>query len=295
MSSEFEDRYRQICPDFSAKAIELPALRVNTLKIDDCALVKRLEERKIKLEKIPYLKDGYWYEASFSVGSTSEYLQGYYYLQGVASQVVAEVLTPKSGELVLDMAAAPGGKCTHLAQLMKGKGTVIALDTDAQRLASLRNNCERLMVKNVVMVKKDARFAHELGMEFDRVLLDAPCSGNFCSEPGWFAKRNLADIKRNGEMQKELLKAAYVALKKGGTLVYSTCSLEPEEDELVIDWFLKKHDDIKLVDMKLKIGDPGITEWDGEEVTPGLKKTRRFWPHRTQTEGFYVAKMRKEN
>ncbi len=289
----FENRYKRICPDF-ALGEERKALRVNTLKADACALVKRLAAKKVKLERIGFLRDGYYYEAGFSLGATPEYLQGYYYLQGAASQLVAELLAPKPGERVLDMAAAPGSKTTHLAQLMKGEGVIVALDANAQRLAALRNNCERLMAGNVVMVKKDARFAADLGLAFDRVLLDAPCSGNYCSEQGWFEKRRIDEIKGNARVQKELLKAAHACLKPGGVLVYSTCSLEPEEDELVIDWFLGKYDDLELADLAIDVGDEGITEWEGRKLDPALSKTRRFWPHRTRTEGFFVAKLRKK-
>lgn len=289
----FENRYRTICPDFTSDVHERPALRVNTLKIDDHALAKRLQQKRVKLEKIFFLKDGYYYEAGFSLGATPEYLQGYYYIQGAASQLVAEILAPAPGESVLDMAAAPGSKTTHLAQLMRNEGVIVALDTHAQRLAALRNNCERLLVKNVILLKKDARFAADLGMKFDKVLLDAPCSGNFCSEDDWFSKRRIEDIKGNARTQKELLRAAYAVLKPGGTLVYSTCSLEPEEDELVIDWFLEKYADVELLNVTLPLGDEGVTEWEGKPLNPVLKHARRFWPHRTQTEGFFVAKLRK--
>jgi NOL1/NOP2/sun family putative RNA methylase len=290
----FENRYRKICPDFTSEMKERSALRVNTLKIAESALVKRLQQKKVKLEKINYLDNGYYYDAGFSLGATPEYLQGYYYLQGAASQLVAKIHGPEAGETVLDMTAAPGSKTTHLAQLMRNEGVIVALDTHAQRLAALRNNCERLLVKNVVMLKKDARFATDLGMKFDKVLLDAPCSGNFCSEDGWFETRRIEDVKENGRVQRELLRAAHNVLKPGGTLVYSTCSLEPEEDELIINWALEKFPDLELMDIGLDVGDEGIVEWEGQKLHSTLVKARRFWPHKTQTEGFFVAKLRKK-
>jgi len=289
----FVNRYKKIRPDFSLGE-ERKALRVNTLKADARALVKRLQQKKIKLEKIDFLRDAYYYDAGFSLGATPEYLQGLYYLQGAASQLVALILDPQPGERVLDMAAAPGSKTTHLAQLMGNEGAIVALDTNTQRLAALRNNCERLLVKNVLSLKKDVRFAQDLGVAFDRVRLDAPCSGNYCSEQGWFERRRIEDVKGNARTQRELLKAAHAVLKPGGTLVYSTCSLEPEEDELVIDWFLEKYDDVELLDMAIPLGDEGVTEWEGRRLNPELRKTKRFWPHRTGTEGFCVAKLRKD-
>jgi len=290
----FENRYRKICPGFTSDVTERKALRVNTLKAEASVIVKRLQQKHVTLEKIPFVAHGYHYEAGFSLGATPEYLQGYYYLQGAASQAVAEVLDPQPGETILDMAAAPGSKATHIAMLMQNTGTLVCLDSNTQRLAALRNNCERLLVKNAVLLKKDGRFARDLAMQFDRVLLDAPCSGNFCSEEGWFEKRNLTDIQQNGRVQRELLKAAHDVLKTGGVLVYSTCSLEPEEDELVINWLLEKYADLELVELTLSVGDPGITEWDHQTLNPSLAKTRRFWPHKTSTEGFFVAKLRKK-
>jgi tRNA (cytosine40_48-C5)-methyltransferase len=291
--SYFENRYRKIVPDFTSEAQERPALRVNTLKTDDRAIVKRLAAKQVQLEKVPWLSHGYWYDAAFSLGATPEYLQGYYYLQGAASQLVAEILAPLPSDIVLDMAAAPGSKTTHLAQLMGNAGTIVALDSNVQRLAALRNNCERLLVKNVLLFKKDARFVSDLGMRFDKVLLDAPCSGNFCSEEDWFDKRSIEDVKGNARTQRELIRAAYNVLKPGGVLVYSTCSLEPEEDELVVDWLLGKYPDLELLKLGIPVGDEGITEWEGKQLNPELRKTRRFWPHRTGTEGFFVAKLLK--
>lgn len=289
----FTHRYARMIPDFTTTVTVKPALRVNTLKITPSRLVKRLAEKGVALEKVPFLRHGYYYRANFSLGATPEYLLGYYYLQGAASQVVAEVLEPRPGETVLDMAAAPGSKTTHMAQLMRNEGVIVALEVNAGRLAAVRNNCERLLVKNVVLVKKDARFAPDLGVVFEKVLLDAPCSGNFCSEEGWFAKRQLGDIERNVRMQRALLKAARKVLAPGGVLVYSTCSLEPEEDELVIDWFIQKYPDMRVVETGVEVGSSGLTAWEGRSLAPSLALTRRFWPHKTGTEGFFIAKMKK--
>ena len=290
--SFFENRYRRMRADFTTKVKERSALRVNTLKISAHELVRRLEAKRVKLEKIPWLQDGYWFEARFSLGSTPDYLQGHYYLQSAASQLVAEILDPQPAESVLDMAAAPGSKTTHLAQRMGNTGTIYALDENAHRLAALRNNCERLLARNVVMLKKDARFVRDLGLQFDRVLLDAPCSGNFCSEQDWLLKRRIEDVQANARVQHELLKAAVLVLKPGGVLVYSTCSLEPEEDELAIDWILKKAA-LSLEKIEVGIGDSGMVSWEGKDLHPSLALAHRFWPHRTGTEGFFIAKLRK--
>mgnify|MGYP006301691283 CR=1 FL=1 len=242
---------------------------------------------------LTFVPTAYWYEADFSLGATPEYLQGWYYLQETASLLPPLILDPKEEELVLDMAAAPGSKTTQLAQLMHGKGAIVALDADAMRLISLRNNIERLGIANIAIYKKDARFADDLKQSFDKVMLDAPCSGNYCIEKDFFTKRTVSDFKQRSRLQKELLKSAYKVLKVGGTLVYSTCSLEPEEDELVVDWFIKQYPDMVLQKIDLPIGDPGLTKVFEEELDPSLANTLRLWPHKTQTQGFFIAKLLK--
>ncbi|MBR9700378.1 RsmB/NOP family class I SAM-dependent RNA methyltransferase [Candidatus Woesearchaeota archaeon] len=291
MTEFFLRRYREICPDVTMEhATKRQALRVNTSKTTAKELIATLTKRDAKLEKIPWLENGYWIEADFSPGATQEYLLGHYYLQGPLSQLTCEILKPKGR--ILDMAAAPGGKTTYLAQ-MSPDSVVIALDNDAARLAVVRNNVERLGLPNVVCVKKDARFVRDLGERFDSIILDAPCSGNFCSESGWAEKRTLQDIKANARVQRELLKAAYFALETGGSILYSTCSLEPEEDELVVDWLLKKYENIDLVPIELEIGDQGAITWNGKDLDKRLSRTRRFWPHKTGEEGFFMALLRR--
>lgn len=292
----FLNRYRKIDPSVRIvppKELQ-QALRINLLRTTEKELLHNLSSRGAFLKKIDWLKLGYYSKSSFSPGATPEYLLGHYYLQGPLSQLVCEVLDPKPGSAVLDMAAAPGGKTTYLAQLVGEKGMVIALDNDASRLSSVRNNVERLGAANVICVKKDARFAIDLGRKFDSVLLDAPCSGNFCSEDNWFAKRKLEDIKQNARVQKELLRAAYSCLEGGGRLLYSTCSLEPEEDELVIDWALKKYLDLSVVPLNLPLGDAGIVSWEGQELDRSIAGTKRFWPHKTGAEGFFIALLEKK-
>jgi tRNA (cytosine40_48-C5)-methyltransferase len=280
---------------YTCKLIKLQhSLRINTLKTTEKEMISRLKELGVKLTKIDYTDNGYYYETTFSLGATSEYLQGYYYLQEAASQLPPKVLNPKSEDVVLDMCAAPGSKTTQIAQLMNNKGTLVALDADPRRLFALRNNLERCGVSNTMLYKKDARFVFDLGLQFDKVLLDAPCSGNYAIEEDFFIKKSVDGIRERSRLQKELLKAAVKVLKKGGTLVYSTCSLEPEEDEMNIDWLLDKYPDMKLEDTELKIGDPGLTEAFGKKLNPEMKKCRRFWPNKTETEGFFIAKLVKK-
>jgi len=193
---------------------------------------------------------------------------GLYYLQDAASQLPALVLNPAPHSLVLDMAASPGGKTTQLAALMHNTGTIIALDVHAGRLSSLKNNLERIGVRNTITYKKDARFCTDLKTTFDHILLDAPCSGNFCVEPRFFEEKTLQGITERSKLQKELFKAAVRVLKPGGSLVYSTCSLEPEEDELVVDWALRKYPELEIVDIDLSVGDRAACVVSGSTLSP---------------------------
>ncbi|MBN1275041.1 RsmB/NOP family class I SAM-dependent RNA methyltransferase [Candidatus Woesearchaeota archaeon] len=288
----FLSRYEELGERFSPADVSVrQSLRINTLKRPEREVVRMLREKGVRLERVPGVPAAYFYDAPFSLGATPAYLQGAYYLQEAASQLPVLALDPAPGDVVLDMAAAPGSKTTQLAQLMRDDGVVVALDSDAVRLGSLRNNVERMGVSCVACYKKDARFAADLGLLFDKVLLDAPCSGNFCIEPGYFAERSLEDVRGRARLQKELLKSAYKVLRPGGVLVYSTCSLEPEEDELVIDWFINKYGDASLSETGLVMGDPGLTAVFGRELDASLRLCRRLWPHKTGTQGFFIARM----
>ncbi len=290
----FLRRYEKLGAKFDPSEISVrKSLRVNTLKIDESTLASRLNKRGVRLEKIPFLPGAYWYESDFSLASTNEYLQGYYYLQEAASQTTARVLDPCPGELVLDMSAAPGGKTTQLAALMQNKGLILAVDSNVLRLDSLANNLERLGVKIVVAHKKDARYIDDFNVLFDKLLLDAPCSGNFADDDTWFESRFIQGVEHSAEKQKELLSAAVKVLKKGGVMVYSTCTLEPEENELNIHWLLEKYPDLVLEDTGLEIGSAGLTDIFGEKLNPDIRKCRRFWPHETGTQGFFIARIKR--
>ena len=264
----FIERYKKLGWEFSEFDIK-KAIRVNTLKITRDKLQKRLEALGIETSKIDFAADGLLIEkAKFSPGSSVEYLLGYYYMQGAASQIPAQLLGPKETDMVLDCCAAPGGKATHLSQLMKNKGIVIALDKKSQRLIALKNNLERMGSSNVVVYNIDALNVSSLNMKFDRILLDAPCSGNFTQGPGWFEKRDMDGIRGNAENQKKLFEACFNVLKPGGSIVYSTCSLEPEENEENAKWFEKTFN-VKLIMQK------------------------RYWPSK-KNQGFFIAKFERK-
>jgi NOL1/NOP2/sun family putative RNA methylase len=297
----FIKRYKELNPYFNYEKSPLlenvrNVLRVNTLKIEEKELVKRLKSLGIKLKKVDFLPNAYKYKSKFSLASTNEYVQGYIYLQEAASHIPAIVLGVKEDDVVLDMCAAPGSKTTYISQLMNNKGVIIALDNNTSRLNALKSNLLRCSCKNTILYKKDARFAFDLKKKFDKILLDAPCSGNFVIESAFFEKKTVQGFLERARLQKELLRAAHKCLKSEGTLVYSTCSLEPEENERVIDWFLKKYDDMKLQKINLDVpnASQGLTSALGNEFSPELKKCIRLWPDKTRMQGFFVAKLKKE-
>lgn len=296
MKNIFLERYKKLGQDIDPdNVVRKLSIRINTLKVGDEDIIKRLKKKKILLENVEGIKHGYRIQnenLDFSLASTPEYLQGQIYIQGIASQIPPIILDPKPNETILDMCAAPGSKTTQLAQLMDNKGKIIALDIRSDRLEALRNNLSRCGVKNTITYNKDAAYANDIDLKFDKILLDAPCSGNFVTDKEWLEKRTLEDINSKPKLQKKLLKSAFSCLKPNGILVYSTCSLEPEEDEFVIDWALKNLD-IKLEQIDIKIGSDGLTNPFGEQLDPEIAKTRRLWPNLTNTQGFFIAKIRK--
>ncbi len=289
----FLDRYAKLGEKVDPKIILKPTFRVNTLRTVEDVLINRLTKLGVSLKKVPWLRNGYTVEKTkFSLGASTEALLGYLYFQEAAAQLPVDALSPKADELVLDCCAAPGGKTTQIAQKMQNKGTVIALEQKSHRLLSLRNNLERMGVTNTAVYHMDALKAGKLGLQFDKILLDAPCSGNYVTDKNWFTKRSINDVKQSAEFQRNLLKTALSVLKPGGVLVYSTCSLEPEENELNINWLLE-NERVTLEPAVTGIGDPGLTKVFGKQLHPSIMNCRRFWPHKTNTEGFFIAKVRK--
>jgi len=260
---------------------------MNTKNAD---IIKRLEALGIELEKIPFLENGYWIcHSKFSVGATSEYLLGLYSIQETAAQIPATLFTNLEGKIVLDACAAPGGKTVQLADLMQNTGEIIALDVRRQKLTALSNQLERCHVENVIAYHLDARKASHLNIRFDRILLDVPCSGNFATDEYWFSRRTVKDVERNAELQREILTEAAKVLKDDGEIVYSTCSLEPEENELNIDWAIKN---LKLQVEKINCyGGKAPTNIFGKQLDISIENCRRIWPG--QTQGFFVSKLKK--
>ncbi len=265
-------------------------IRVNTLKIAEDELIGRLEERGFILEmtEVPFCYKVL--EEPFSIGATPEYLMGYYYVMEKSSCVPPLALDPKPGEIVADFASSPGGKTTFLAQLMRNKGVIIAIEANEERIPPLIDNIHRMGVLNTVVLKMNAVKFKNLGIKVDKVLLDAPCSGEGVIHKDKSRKtdRGAKDIEFCSTLQKDLIESAIKSLKVGGVLVYSTCSLTPEENELIVQWVLDRFD-VKLEEIEW--GEPALTEIPGIELSDEIGKCRRFYPHKHETSGFFVAKI----
>jgi NOL1/NOP2/sun family putative RNA methylase len=285
----FVDRYRQLGWEFE-DVQPRQAIRINSVNSKGKNLEERLQAIGVKLEKIPFLETGYWVRSSkVSVGATAEYLLGLYSIQEAAAQIPATLFSDLRGKTVLDACAAPGGKTVQLADLMGNSGVLVALDVKKRRLAALSNHLERCHVSNTVVYNMDAKRVSRLKLKFDRILLDVPCSGNFVGERDWFKRRTLADVRRNAKLQKEILAEAAECLRDDGVMVYSTCSLEPEENEVNIDWATKNLNlQIEEVDC---YGQKGLNEVFGSRLDVSVERCRRVWPGETQ--GFFVCKLKK--
>ncbi|HJX02532.1 MAG TPA: RsmB/NOP family class I SAM-dependent RNA methyltransferase [Candidatus Bathyarchaeia archaeon] len=285
----FLDRYEQLGWKYSEIKLR-QSIRINDTNADEKNIVARLKSRGAELEKIPFLKNGYWIKAAkFSMGITSEYLLGLFSIQEAAAQIPATLFTDLKDKLVLDACAAPGGKTVQLADLMYNTGAVIALDSEKRRLTALSNHLERCRVKNTIVYIIDARQASGLNLKFDRILLDVPCSGNFAADSLWFNRRNMEDVERNAKLQKEILTEATRILKDDGEIVYSTCSLEPEEDELNINWAIRNLNlQVETIDC---YGYEALTNVFGQQLDRSISKCRRIWPG--QTQGFFASKLKR--
>ncbi|EGN95400.1 hypothetical protein SERLA73DRAFT_112877 [Serpula lacrymans var. lacrymans S7.3] len=288
---------------FEANEVARPVtIRTNTLRTRRRDLAQTLVNRGVTLEPI-----GKWtnvglqvFESGVPIGATPEYLAGHYMLQAASSFLPVIALAPQPNERILDMASAPGGKTTHIAALLQNTGVVFANDANQARTKSLTANVHRLGCKNVIVCSYDGReFPRVIG-GFDRVLLDAPCSGTGVISKDSSVKVNKSerDFHLLAHLQKQLILCAIDSVspdsKTGGYLVYSTCSVTVDENEAVVDYALRKRSNVKLVDTGLEFGREGFTRFRGKIFNPSLNLTRRFYPHVHNMDGFYVAKFKVE-
>lgn len=276
-------------------------IRTNTLRTHRRDLAQALINRGVTLEPV-----GKWskvglqiFESTVPLGATPEYLAGHYILQAASSFLPVMALSPQPEERVLDMAAAPGGKTTHCAALMKNTGVIFANDPNKARAKGLIGNVYRLGAQNVIVCSYDAREFPRVMGGFDRVLLDAPCSGTgvIAKDPSVKTNKTEKDFMVLPHTQKQLLLAAIDSVnhasKTGGYLVYSTCSVTVEENEEVVAYALSRRPNVRLVETGLPFGKEGFTSYMGKAFDQSMKLTRRYYPHTYNVDGFFVAKFKK--
>lgn len=301
---KFVERYSKLTDFEEFKKYSLTflrrSIRANTLKISVEELKKRLE-KNWKLEQIPWCKEGFYIEhvkkERRDIGNLIEHSLGYFYIQEAASMIPPIVLGPEADDTVLDMAASPGSKTTQIAALMKNKGILIANDLTTERIKPLSMNIQRCGITNCIITLMQGQWFKKSNMEFDRILVDAPCSGTGTIRKSLKTLRiwNPNMVRRLAGTQKQLIETAFNILEHNGTLVYSTCSSEPEENEGVIDFLLNKYENAKIEPITLKNikRSDAILEFENNKYNGEIKKCLRIWPQDNDTEGFFVAKLRK--
>ncbi len=260
------------------------SLRINTLKSSKDELLKLFTENSISFEQSLFSQNCLIINNAGNIKKIPGYEEGFWAVQGESSTLVSEVLDPQPGERILDFCAAPGSKTTHIAALMEDKGEITAVDMNPERLKRVSENCKRLGVGSVKVIAQDASEFCFSG-EFDRVLADVPCSntGVLASRPDARWQKNPRDIESLTALQMKILNNAAKQLKPGGILVYSTCSIEPEENELQVNRFLSENSGFSLEDFTLSRGFAG-------EVFPG--KLQILQP-KYGIDGFFIAKLKR--
>lgn len=288
------------------------SIRVNTLKISVEELKKRLEGYGWALKQ-PFLSIGFdeilVVDESCGkklnpgeLGKTKEHLLGYYYVQDISSMLPLLVLKPSNGEFFLDLCASPGSKTTQAAAMMENGGTIIANEVSLGRISALNANMERCGVANSIVTRKEGvalceKFLKKTKFRFDKILVDAPCSGEgtLRKSPKTFLMWNKNMIKKIASTQRKLAAAAMKVLKVNGEMIYSTCTLAPEENEEVVDFLIRNFDvEVEEIDLPLKLRE-GIVEWDGKKYSDKVKKAKRLYPQDNNTDGFFVCKLKKKS
>lgn len=269
-------------------------LRVNTGKI---SVKDFLSISPFELDPVAWTNNGFYYPANLQPAKHPFYFAGLYYLQEPSAMSPASFLPIEEGDRVLDLCAAPGGKTTELGAKLNGSGVLVTNDISHSRAKALLKNVELFGLKNaIVLSESPAKLATKFGGYFDKILIDAPCSGEgmFRKDPPIMKNWEKTGVDFYANLQREILPEAIKMLRPGGMLLYSTCTFSPEENEQSIEFLLSLDEGLSLVELPMFDGfDEGHPEW-GLTNNQELKKTRRIWPHKVAGEGHYVALLKKD-
>ncbi len=263
-------------------------VRLNTLKAEENEILQKLGEAGVRLEKVEGLRHAYRVVGTKQpLTSTAPFKESLFYVQDKASCFAAEAANPQPDTTVLDVCAAPGAKTTYLAQLMQNKGTIYSIDYSRRRTSVWKSEVAHMGAQIAEPVIADARMPLPLALEADVVILDPPCTstGTFRKLPSAKWRIRPRSIDKMATFQRQMLNSLAENVKPNGTLTYSTCSITVEENEMIIERFLKQHPEFSLTDITPKIGMLGLR---------GLDKCQRLYPHIHDCNGFFIAKMQKE-
>lgn len=261
-------------------------IRTNTLKISRENLIKRLEELGMIVSPSKYNNSGIIVNSfDESIVNIDLYKEGYFIIQDNGSMLITEILDPKAGEKVLDVCSAPGGKTTHMAELMSNEGVIIARDVYDHKLELVNNSAKRLGISIIKTESHDGRLYKELDQaSYDKILLDAPCSGFgiIRRKPEIKYNKSLDDLLSLADLQYEMLEVNSKYLKVGGEMIYSTCSINKEENDQVVEKFVKEHDDFEIVDISDKISTIDVE-----------RKTITLYQSFNETDGYFICKLKR--
>ncbi|MEK6973544.1 MAG: RsmB/NOP family class I SAM-dependent RNA methyltransferase [archaeon] len=282
---------------FKSCCTKIPkSIWANSLKINPKQLEKILKEKGWGVKQLPFHKNSFLLEGVEKPGDSEEFRLGLFNLQEKASMLPVLVLDPKENEKILDFTAAPGSKTLQLSCIVGNKGKILAIEKEFTRYKSLNFNINKFGMEDVETKCMNALAFRECNV-FDKVLLDAPCSseGLVRKEFDTLKHWSLHLVKRKSKLQKRLILKAFDALKENGILVYSVCSLSPEECENVVDFLLKKRQNAKTEKIKIKGIKCGaaILKYGEKEFNKEAKNCCRLWPHVNDTQAFFIAKIRK--
>ncbi|MCH8519903.1 MAG: RsmB/NOP family class I SAM-dependent RNA methyltransferase [Nanoarchaeota archaeon] len=314
IKESFEKRFTLLLEEEYEEFIETilkpqrKSFRINTYKVNDSKVfIENLKQRGLEVEQVVWDTNSYFVnlekeDARTDLGNLFEHFMGQIYIQEATSllpPLVAQIPQEVNEDFkVLDMCSAPGSKTTQVAAMMKNRGVLVANELDYSRLAPLKLNLDRSGFTNIIITNQDGmRIQGE--EEFDRIILDAPCSGSgvIRKSPRTLKTYNPAQLHQITSIQRKLFTRAVELLKKDGILVYSTCSIDPEENELMVHWALKEFEGaIELEEIKLEGVDKKkvVTNFQGIEIGSEIQqKVLRIWPHHYDTNGFFVSVFKK--